>query len=29
MFCTSLSMSGLFRFIGAIAATPVHAQVRR
>lgn len=29
MFCTSLSMSGLFLFIGAIAATPVHAQVRR
>lgn len=28
MFCTSLSMSGLFRFIGSIAATPVHAQVR-
>jgi hypothetical protein len=27
MFCTSLSMSGLFRFIGAVAATPVHAQV--
>lgn len=29
MFCTSLSMSGLFRFIGSIAATPVHDQVRR
>lgn len=28
MFVTSLSMSGLFRFIGSIAATPVHAQVR-
>jgi len=27
MFVTSLSMSGLFRFIGSIAATPVHAQV--
>lgn len=27
MFSTSLSMSGLFRFIGSIAATPVHAQV--
>jgi hypothetical protein len=26
MFMISLAMSALFRFIGAIAATPVHAQ---
>lgn len=28
MLVTSLSMSGLFRFIGSIAATSVHAQVK-